>query len=371
MAKWGHGDAREAARYGDVVAVCDVNSKHAESAKWDPAISAGKAEVYGDYRKLLDRKDIDVVTISTPDHWHVRIAIAALKAGKDVYCQKPLSLTIDEGKKICQVVKETGRVFQVGTQQRSGDGEFQTVVALCQSGRLGKIQRITCGIGGTPSGGPFKKIAPPPELNWDMWLGQAPKVEYMVNRGDQNFRWWYEYSGGKMTDWGAHHVDIAQWALGMDNSGPTTIEPIAFKFPQELKDGMPTLDDRYNTATEFKIRCEFANGSEILITDGKGGLWKGGEGARKTVFSSRPKRASSLSAAARLSASPPDDLKQNPLPAEMLRKLRKGKRRGSHMGNFMACIKDRSLPISDVYTHHRAITTCHLANIRDSPGAEN
>ena len=207
----GNGDMGAAAQFGAILAVCDVDREHAEKAS-----DGGKRTIYEDYRKLLDRKDIDVVTISTPDHWHTRIAIAALKAGKDVYCQKPLTLTIDEGKKLCAVVKKTQRVLQVGTQQRSENAEmFLKAVAICHLGRIGKIQRVTAAIGGGPGGGPFPKQAPPSNLNWDLWLGQAPKVDYIPERCHANFRWWYEYSGGKMTDWGAHHVDIATWGIGM------------------------------------------------------------------------------------------------------------------------------------------------------------
>ncbi|HEX4588825.1 MAG TPA: Gfo/Idh/MocA family oxidoreductase, partial [Gemmataceae bacterium] len=133
----GKGDAHAASRYGDILALCDVDRSHVEAAQKDPRIGKGRADVYEDYRKLLDRNDIDVVTISTPDHWHVRIAIAALKAGKDIYCQKPLTLTIDEGKVLCKVLKQTNRVFQVGTQQRSEDGnKFLKAVAMVQGGRI-------------------------------------------------------------------------------------------------------------------------------------------------------------------------------------------------------------------------------------------
>ncbi len=140
----------------------------------------GKAYVYEDYRKLLDRNDIDAVVIGTPDHWHTRICIDAMKAGKDVYCEKPLTLTIDEGKKLCEVAKATKRVVQVGTQQRSDHNRvFLLAVALVRSGRIGKIRKVTAAIGGGPQGGPFPKEKAPSELNWDMWLGQTPKVEYI------------------------------------------------------------------------------------------------------------------------------------------------------------------------------------------------
>ncbi|MCY2964392.1 MAG: Gfo/Idh/MocA family oxidoreductase, partial [Planctomycetota bacterium] len=136
----GRGDASNIKRYGDIIANCDVDRNHAEKLKTE--IADGKSEIYGDYRKLLDRKDVDVVTISTPDHWHTRIALAALRAGKDVYCQKPLTLTIDEGKLLCKVVKETGRVLQVGTQQRSEDGhKFLNAVAMVHLGRIGKLKK--------------------------------------------------------------------------------------------------------------------------------------------------------------------------------------------------------------------------------------
>ena len=361
----GRGDGRAAARYGDVVAVCDVDRKHAEAAAANKDMGKGKAQIYDDYRKLLDRKDIDVVTISTPDHWHVRIAIAALRAGKDIYCQKPLTLTIDEGKKLCKVLRQTGRVFQVGTQQRSENNEmFLKAVAMCHIGRLGKIQRVTCAIGGAPSGGPFKKSDPPADLNWDMWLGQTPKVEYIQQRCHGNFRWWYEYSGGKMTDWGAHHVDIAQWAIGMQDSGPISIDPISATHPIELIKGMPSKDDYFNTATQFRIKCAYANGAELVIVDGsRDGLWEGKKGSNNGVLIEGEKGKIFVNRGMLIGPAA-EELKTNPVPDDVLTKLRKGKTASnSHMGNFMACVKDRSMPISDVFTHHRAMTTCHLANI--------
>ena len=277
-------------RYGDIVAVCDVDREHAESAKDDPKLGNGKADIYEDYRKLLDRKDIDVVTIGTPDHWHTQIAIDAMRAGKDVYCEKPLTLTIDEGKQLRKVVKETKRIFQVGTQQRSEDKNmFLTAVAMVRDGRIGKIKRVTCAIGATPDEGKtFRKTEPPAQLNWDMWLGQAPQVDYIAERCHNEFRWWYEYSGGKMTDWGAHHVDIAQWAIGMEQSGPTTVEVVTAEHPVPFKDGMPTVDDRYNTATTFLVRCLFPNDVEMLIRhDTENGIMF--EGEKGTFFVSRGK----------------------------------------------------------------------------------
>ena len=353
----GRGDGNNARRYGDIIANCDVDQRHAERFKKE--IGQGKSEIYNDYRKLLDRDDLDVVTISTPDHWHTRIAIAALRSGKHVYCQKPLTLTIEEGKKLCEVVRETNRVLQVGTQQRSENANrFLKAVAMARGGRIGKLKRVTCAIGGAPKAGkPFTKSDPPAHLNWDMWLGQTPLVDYIPQRCHSSFRWWYEYSGGKMTDWGAHHVDIAQWGIGMENTGPVRVEVVECEHPVPFENGHPTADDQYNTATKFNIRCSFPNDVELLIRDRAddlgfdNGIMFEGEDGR--FFVNRGK----------LTGAPVEQLEQDPIPEETLVELRKGKRLDSHMGNFMECAGDGSLPVSDVFTHHRALTTCHLANI--------
>jgi predicted dehydrogenase len=326
--------------HGDIVAVADVDQKHAETGK---ELSGGKSDIYGDYRKLLDRKDIDVVSIVTPDHWHTKIAIDAMRAGKDIYCEKPLTLTIDEGKSICKVLKETGRVFQVGTQQRTEmNRRFLTAVAMIRDGRIGKVTKATCAIGEAPTGGPFEPMPVPPELNWEMWLGQAPMVEYTKNRCHYEFRWWYEYSGGKMTDWGAHHVDIATWGIGADATGPTSVEGTAKH---------PHTPNGYNTATEFLVTCKYADGAEVVIRhDTENGVTF--EGDKGTLFVSRGS----------LTGRPVEELKDHPLPEGAIEKLYGG-RPTSHMANFFQCLKSRKQPISDVFSHHRSITTCHLANI--------
>jgi predicted dehydrogenase len=367
----------QAMNFADCVAVCDVDTHMTDKSKARALDSNKKkgrersVEVFGDYRKLLERKDIEVVTIVTPDHWHSKIAIDAMKAGKDVYCEKPLTLTIDEGKQISKVLKETGRVFQVGTQQRSEmDAErgrfkqqFLTAVALCQAGRVGKIQRVECRIGGAPTSGEIPKAPVPSNLNWDMWLGQAPMTDYLEgkkpdrggyppSRTHYEFRWWYEYSGGKMTDWGAHHVDIATWAIGMENSGPTSVEGVMAEHPVPFKDGWPTVTNKYNAATKFDVKCLYPNGVELhILSDGENGILI--QGDKGELFVSR----------GNLRGSAVDSLKDSPLPEDAISKLYKGKKPGNHMANFFDCIADRSQPISDVYTHHRAMTTCHLANI--------
>jgi predicted dehydrogenase len=351
----GSGDARWASQYGDFLAVCDVDKSHAGRAKSDERIGKDKAEVCEDYRKILDNKNIDAVIIGTPDHWHTKICIDAMKAGKDVYCEKPMTLTIDEGKKLCQVAKATGRVVQVGTQQRSDHNRvFLLAVALVRAGRIGKIRRVTAAIGGAPSGGPFRKENPPANLNWDMWLGQAPKVDYIKQRCHSDFRWWFEYSGGKMTDWGAHHVDIGQWAIGMENTGPTSVEVVKGVLPVDYKGGYPTADDRYNTPTAFMVKVMFPNGVEMNIRDDteNGVLFEGSGGK---IFVTRDRID--------LQGGAVEGLYKNPVPESVLVALRKGKRVDGHMGNFFECVRDRSVPVSDVWTHHRALTTCHLANI--------
>ena len=348
--------ANAARRFADVVGVCDLDTQRIERViKGFRAQDTAKG--YQEYRKLLDRKDIDFVTIGTTDHWHTRVAIHAMQAGKDVYCEKPLTLTIDEGKQICKVVKETGRVFQVGTQQRSEMGQkFLQAIGIIREGRIGKIKKVTCNIGGGPQGGPFKKSEPPANLDWNTWLGQTPLVDYIKERCHYQFRWWYEYSGGKMTDWGAHHVDIAQWALDQngDGQGPLSIDPIIGDHPVPLKNGMPTKDNHYNTSHNFHIRCGFPDDVEMNIVspspEGNGILFEGSKGK---LLVSRGK----------LKGDAVNDLKEKPLASDTIKKVYKGKNPTNHMENFFKCVKDRSEPVSDVFSHHRAMTTCHLANI--------
>ena len=350
-----NGVVPSAMKFGDVVAVCDVDANHA--AEGNKKFGNGKADVYEDYQKILERKDIDAVTIIVPDHWHSKIAIEALQAGKDVYCEKPLTLTIDEGKQIRKALKDSGRVMQVGTQQRSSPGLFLKALAIVKDGRLGEIKRVQCAIGSAPKSGPLKKEDVPTGLNWERWLGQTPLVDYIPRRCHYEFRWWYEYSGGKMTDWGAHHVDIATWGLGMDGpgQGPISVEGTA-THPVSLEGGYPTVDNEYNAATAFNVLCKYPNGMEMVIrNDTDNGILF--EGTQGRLFVNRGK----------LTGQAVDDLKDKPLPEDALTKLYKGKEpvdgTFGHMKNFFDCVKDRTQPISDVSTHLRALDTCHLANI--------
>jgi len=362
-----------ACQLGEKVACADVDRTHAE---W--FVGGGTCDVYDDYRQVLDRDDVDLVTIGTPDHWHAKILIDAINAGKDVYCEKPMTLTIDEGKKICQAVRQSNRVVQVGTQQRSSS-QFLMAVALAQSGRLGKVLKATCYIGGGGTGGPFPTADPPPQLNWDAWLGQCPKVAYTPERCHGSFRGWLEYSGGIVTDWGAHHVDVAQWALGYDQSGPVEIEghgefpliPDDFD-PVEFFAGRARLPNGFNTVTTFEVTHRFANGSTMVVVPGPGnGVLIEGENGR--IFVNR----------GRLSGKPIEELTKadrESLGDQTIRLYRgkpidpfdvatddtyTGYDRAStnHMQNMFDCVKDRSTPISDVFTHHRAVSSCHLTNI--------
>jgi len=356
-------------QFADFAALADVdeNVLGDNVAKTEKA-QGKKPDAYGDYRKVLDRKDIDAVMIATPGHWHTKIAVEAMLAGKDVYCEKPLTLTIDEGKLIEKVVKETGRVFQVGTMQRTESGQrFLQAIALVRAGRIGTVRKVTCGIGGfSPS--PKIPVAPvPKELNWEMWLGPAPKVEYralpemrkgygggvpLYSNCHYAFRNWHEYSGGKMTDWGAHHVDIACWAIGATDTGPSRVTPLEYEIPVEYKDGYPVVDDEYNIATSFKIQAPMPNDIELIITsEGDNGIMF--EGTKGRFFVNRGK----------IVGKPVEDLKDNPLPEGAIEEVYGGKVSANHTANFIEGMKARKQPISDVWSHNRMLEICHLANI--------
>ena len=334
-----------------------------------------KPEAYADYRKILDRKDIDAVMIATPDHWHTKIAVEAMKAGKDVYCEKPLTLTIAEGKLIEKVVKETGRVFQVGTMQRTeSDQRFLQAIALIRSGRIGTVKKVTCGIDHMESSPVIPEAAVPTGLDWDTWLGPAPKVPYralpeerkgygggvpLYSNCHYSFRNWHEYSGGKLTDWGAHHVDIACWALGATDTGPSKITPVDYKLPVEYKNGNPVVGDRYNAATNFNIRVAMPKNVELIITsEGDNGiLFEGTEGR---FFVNRGK----------VTGKPVEQLKDNPLPEGAIEAVYGGKVSANHTANFIEAMKSRKQPISDVWSHNRMLEICHLSNIAMRLGRE-
>ncbi len=339
--------AMKAKDYGDVVALADVD-RH--------VLSQGRASfgstprIFENYQDLLARKDVDIVTIGTPDHWHTKMVIDACRAGKDVYVEKPLTLTIDEGKALRKVVQETGRVVQVGSWQRS-DHRFRLAVELVRQGRLGDLQRVDIVLGKTPTGGPFEERKPPKNLNWELWQGQTPDVPYIEERCHFTFRWWQAYSGGEMTDWGAHHIDIGQWAIG---ASPVAVHGTA-KYPH-VKNG-------YDQPIDFHAEYEFPDGVVMTVSDeGRNGVLFTGTTGR--IFVNR----------GTISGKPVEDLANNPLPREQFKvydndNLDRPERAGkldaiiNHMGNFFDCVRSRKQPISDIESQHRSVTTCHLGNI--------
>ena len=337
----------KARNYGDIVALCDVDQHVREQAR---AAFGSTPLIFEDYRDLLQRSDVDVVLIGTPDHWHTRMVVDACRAGKDVYCEKPLTLTIDEGKLLTQVVQETGRVVQVGSWQRS-DYRFRLAIELVRQGRIGTLQRVEVVLGKNKVGGGFEVRPVPKHLNWDLWQGQTPAVPYIPERSHFTFRWWYEYSGGQMTDWGAHHLDIAQWGI---DSLPVEIEATAT---------YPDTPNGFNVAVDYHARYRYANSVEMTVSDhGRNGVMFIGSGGR--VFVNR----------GTVSGRPVEDLADNLLPREdfaaydfdnLDRPERAGKLDAivNHMGNFFDCIRARRQPVSDVASQHRSVSTCHLGNI--------
>jgi predicted dehydrogenase len=353
------------------VAVCDVDGRHRDHAAAMLKQRGMDVQPYKDFRELLDRKDISAVLIATPDHWHTLVALEAMKRGKDVYCEKPLTLTIDEGKHLVKAAREKETVFQVGSQQRS-DPRFRLACELVRNGRIGTIKTVETRIGTAPTSPPIPSVSPPKELDWDFWLGPTPMVDYMelkqgnhtYTRCHYEFRWWYDYSGGKMTDWGAHHNDIAQWGLGMDGNGPIAVEAEG-KAP-------PKTNNQYNCHPEFKVTYTYANGAKVVCShtqlpdapdpkqtkitrkDGRekavghdnGILFIGEDG--KWIFVNRE-----------IITASDKKLLDEPL-SDNAQRLEVS---NNHMGNFFDCLGTRKRPICDVEIGHRSVTVCHLGVI--------
>jgi len=339
--------AHKAKMYGDITAVCDVDYHVRKQAK---AAFGSTPRDFENYQDLIKRNDIDVVLIGTPDHWHTKMIIDACRAGKDVYCEKPLTLTIDEGKLIRDVVKETGRVVQVGSWQRS-DHRFRQAVEMVHQGRIGDLKSVEVVLGKNLIGGPFRKVPVPNNLNWDLWQGQTPDTPYIQERCHYTFRWWYAYSGGQMTDWGAHHLDIAQWAI---NSYPVEISATA-KYPE--------TPEGYDVAIDFEANYRYASGVTMKVLDtGRNGILLTGTNGR--IFVNR----------GTISGKPVEELTTSPLRREDFRSydfdnLDRPARMGkldaiiNHMGNFFDCVQARKIPVSSVESQHRSVSTCHLGNI--------
>ena len=341
----GQGNSNLGALMKNAVAVCDLDQSRAQAAKERIEKTNGRpCAVFGDYRKMLEDKSIDAVLISTPDHWHTLPAFHACEAGKDVYCEKPLTLFIDEGRVLVDVVRRTKRVFQTGSQQRS-DAKFLKGCEYVRSGRLGKIKTIKVGLPTVNyldrAKPPVVPDGPPPEgFDYDTWLGPAPKRPYNKNHVHYLFRFFWDYSGGQMTNFGAHHLDIAQWGLGMDESGPVEIEGSA----------VYNAEKHYETPETFDATYKYANGT-VVHCNGGGKKYPGGttfEGELGTIFVSRGNIEST-----------PEDILSKPLDDKSVR-LYESK---EHHQNWLDCIKSRKDPICNVETGHRSATVCHLGNI--------
>jgi len=327
------------------VAVCDVDQTHLAAARQRVEKANGRpCAAYTDYRKLLEDKTLDAVVISTPDHWHTLPAIHACQAGKDVYCEKPLTLFITEGQALVKAVRQYKRILQTGSQQRS-DTKFRKACEYVRSGRIGKVKTIKVGLPGVnweKEGLPlrFPDSEPPPELDYNLWLGPAPWRPYNQRRVHYFFRFFWDYSGGQMTNWGAHHLDIAQWGLGTDQSGPIEITGTATY----------NAENYYETPQRFQATYKYADGTTLLCSSGTG-KYRGGtlfEGEKGSIFVTRGSIEST-----------PDEILEEPLGSDAVRLYASS----DHYQNWLECIKSRKEPVCSVETGHRSATVCHLGNI--------
>jgi predicted dehydrogenase len=360
--------------FADLAAICDVDLREAERAAATIEAKIGiRPKIYQDYRKLLERNDIEVIGNATPDHWHTRVNIDACRAGKDVYAEKPLTFSINEGKLLRDVVHETGRVLQVGSQQRSGAG-FRTACELVRNGRIGRLRRVgvLLPFNSDCRGGPFASEPVPSQLDWDLWQGQAAVKAFCPQR--LAFRRWHEYAAGMITDWGHHHFDIAHWGMGMDETGPTSVKakgylfnvgkPDCFnnidvfaahlKYPGDIDLWCITVrDDKYLQSlgqgypTPEADASIYADVPEDIKREKRNGVMFIGDSGRIFV-----NRGGLYGAAA-------DELKENPLPSDAERLYVSN----DHMGNLVDCIRTRKQPICSVDIGHRSVTPCHLVNI--------
>ena len=357
VGRMGNGDLGEALGLPQVqvVAVCDLDAKRAQLARkrvestYAKRSSGGEYKgcaVYGDFRELVARGDIDAVQISTPDHWHALPALEAAWAGKDIFMQKPCSLTIQEGRIVSDTVRRYNRVFQIGSQQRS-DKLFRQTCELVRNGRVGKLQRIIVGFGTDPGCGPQPTMPVPENLNYDMWLGPAPWAPYTEERvhpqNSLNARpGWLrisDYGAGMITGWGSHHLDIAHWGMGTEYTGPVDVQGQA-EFP---KDG---LWDVHGT---FHIEYTYANGVTMICEDEK--KVKNGirfEGDKGWIFVTRGAIAAE-----------PKSLLQETIGAGETKLYVSN----HHKANFYECVKSRAQTIAPVEVAHRSCSACLLGDI--------
>jgi predicted dehydrogenase len=329
-----------------VVAVCDVDAGHLAKARELVNEHYGDTAclTFHDFRELNASPDVDAVVITTPDHWHALQAIDAMEKGKDVYCEKPLTLTIAEGRAICDAVVRTGRILQTGSQQRSM-AEFRRACELVRNGALGELLAVETEI--PPNNKhcePTWEAMPVPEgFDYDFWLGPAPQAEYHEQRCHYQFRFVRDYSGGQVTNFGAHHLDIAQWALGMDESGPVTVRGEG-EFPES---GL------FSTATKVDFALVYTNGVEVRCKTG---------GSKVTFVGSK----GTLTVGRGKIESEPGSILDFEIPEDGVRLYESD----NHYGNFLACIRNREQPVCPAEVGHRSATCCHLANIAMLLGRE-
>jgi predicted dehydrogenase len=321
----------------NVTAVCEVDATRLGAAKEMAEAATGKpCLAVSDYRKLLESKEVDAVVVTTPDHWHALVTVDACAAGKDVYCEKPLSLTVAEGQAMVSAARRHKRIVQTGSQQRS-DARFRLACELVRNGRIGKVKSVRVGIPGVNFSGPaVADSEPPAELDYDRWLGPAPKRPYNAKHVHYLFRFFWDYSGGQMTNFGAHHLDIAQWGLGMDESGPVSAQAKA----RFHKDGW------YEVPEWCEVVYEYASGVRMICgqSEKQGTTFEGEKG---TIYVTRGKLEST-----------PGEIVATP--GELAERLYESK---DHHRNWLDCIRSRKAPICDVEIGHRSATVCHLGNI--------
>lgn len=338
-----------------IVAVCDVDGKRRMAAVQETNKHYGSESCaeYNDFRNLIAREDIDTLCISVPDHWHSIPAITGLRAGKDIYGEKPLALTITEGRAIVEAVHRYKRVWQTGSWQRSTE-HFRFACELVRNKRIGELQKVEVGIGGgykPPGGQPAvdridpQPVMPVPEgFDYEMWLGPAPWAPYTEKRCHWNFRWIMDYAGGQVTDWGAHHIDIAHWGMNCDDTGPVEVDGKGV-FPD---------DGLWNAAVDYNFTCKYDSGMTMHVASNnhypQGVRFTGNRG---WVHVTR----------AGLDANPKSILKEKIGPEEIHLSKPRGDHRQGHRRDFLDCVNTRGQTIAPAEVGHRSAAAAHLGNI--------
>lgn len=330
-----------------VVAVCDIDKNHLQNGKRivDTYYGNSDCKTYHDYKEILSRDDIDVISIGLPDHWHGIVSIAAAKAGKDIFGEKPLSHNLMEGRELCDTVKRYGRIWQTGSWQRSRSN-FRFGSELVRNGRIGKIHTVEVGLpsGHSDFGGSHEYSPVPKELDYETWLGPAPLSPYVEARVHKSWRWHLDYGGGQLMDWVGHHGDIAHWGLGFDNTGPVEISGFG-EFP---KTGL------WNSATKYRVDSKYADGTKMIVAGGhrdvcngtSGTKWIGDEG---WIWVNRGGRIDSSNKLVLKDKIGPNEIHLLESPG--------------HARNFLNCVRSRKETIAPCETAHRSASIGHLGQI--------